>query len=301
MHIHIPYFDYMKFSRRGLYFSAALIVISFFLMLFKGFNLGLEFTGGATIELQFAQTADIPKIRETVDKFHPNASVVQYGSSRDVQITFGELKDKDTDALLSEMVAGLKKAYPDAVLMGQSKIGGQYREELIEKGITALVLSCLGMVLYLGLRFEWKFALGAVLADIHDIVVVAAVFSLMGWTFDLNVLAALLAILGYSVNDTVVLYDRIRENMRLMSNKKTVQEIINHSIQQTMTRTVITSLTTMLAVIALLIWGGTTLFGFSIAMFLGILIGTYSSIFVATSLVKEMDLKHEDLLPKKRK
>ena len=123
----------------------------------------------------------------------------------------------------------------------------------------------------------------------------------MGWTFDLNVLAALLAILGYSVNDTVVLYDRIRENMRLMSNKKTVQEIINHSIQQTMTRTVITSLTTMLAVIALLIWGGTTLFGFSIAMFLGILIGTYSSIFVATSLVKEMDLKHEDLLPKKRK
>ena len=169
--------------------------------------------------------------------------------------------------------------------------------KLIEKGLTALILASIGMVIYLGIRFEWKFAFGAVLAQLHDVIVTAGLFALTQWTFDLTVLAAILAVLGYSVNDTVVVYDRCRENFRKMHDK-TPTQVIDISINQTLARTLVTSLTTMLAVVSLLLFGGATLFGFAAAMIFGIVFGTYSSIFVASAIVDSMGVKHEDLLPR---
>lgn len=299
MRVSFPKLPFMRYSRHGLLFSLFLSIVALLLIVFRGFNFGLEFTGGATLDLQFAQAVNIADVREEIASINEKASVIQYGSASDVQISFGEVQGKNTDDMMTEMVAAIAKAHPDVKLVSQAKVGGQYREELIEKGITALLLSCVGMIIYLTMRFEWKFAVGAVASQMHDVIVVAMLFSLTQWTFDLNVLAALLAVLGYSVNDTVVLYDRIRENMKKMPNE-TPEEIIDISIQQTMMRTFVTSFTTMLSVVALLFLGGETLFGFAAAMIIGIIFGTYSSIFVATALVKTMNLKHEDLLPKVR-
>ncbi|UJF24673.1 protein translocase subunit SecF [Suttonella sp. R2A3] len=289
----------MNHANKGLWFSLALTTTCVVLIFLRGFNFGLEFTGGATIELNYPQVANIAEIRQTVDQIHPDASVVQYGSSRDVQIRFAEKEGISSDDMMGDIVAELRSAEPEVRLVGQSKIGGQYKTELIEKGITAFIFATIGMILYLSLRFEWKFAVGAVLAQVHDVIVTAGLFALTQWTFDLTVLAALLAVLGYSVNDTVVVYDRIRENFRNHGNE-TPRSLIDLSINQTLARTVVTGLTTLLAVVALLIFGGETLFGFSAAMIFGVVFGTYSSIFVASSLVDRLGVKHVDLLPKEK-
>lgn len=287
----------MSYSRQGLFFSAALSLACLVLIFVRGFNFGLEFTGGATIELEYPQAAELPAIRGEIEALYPEASVIQYGSSREVQVRFPEKPGISTDEVMEKIVTGLKAQTPEAKVISQSKIGGQYKTELIEKGTTALVLASLGMVIYLGLRFEWKFAFGAVISQLHDVIVTAALFALTQWTFDLTVLAAILAVLGYSVNDTVVVYDRIRENFRKMP-EKTPRDVIDTSINQTLARTLVTSVTTMLAVVALLSFGGSTLFGFAAAMIFGIVFGTYSSIFVASALVDKMGVKHEDLLPR---
>lgn len=297
MQIKLPFIPFMTYRRQGMWFSLLLTVSCLVLIAVRGFNFGLEFTGGATIELEYPQAAQLPQIRTTVEAIHPEASVIQYGSSREVQVRFAEKEGVSTDAMMGEIVSALKAETPDVKLLSQSKIGGQYKTELIEKGTTALVLASLGMVIYLGLRFEWKFALGAVLAQLHDVIVTAGLFALTQWTFDLTVLAAILAVLGYSVNDTVVVYDRIRENFRKMP-EKTPTQVIDISINQTLSRTLVTSLTTMMAVVALLFFGGSSLFGFAAAMIFGIIFGTYSSIFVASALVDSMGVKHADLLPR---
>ncbi len=299
MRIQIPRLPYMRYSRAGLIFSALLTAACLLLIVLRGFNYGIEFTGGATIELRYPQAVAISEVRAEVAAIHPQASVIQYGSARDVQIRFTEEKGMSSDMLMQRIVSAMQRAHPGVILMGQSKIGGQYQSELVEKGVVALLLSCAGMMIYLAVRFEWKFALGAVLAQLHDVIITAALFSLMQWRFDLNVLAALLAVIGYSVNDTVVVFDRIRENFRKMVTTAP-QALIDHAINQTMARTLVTSLTTMLAVLALLSFGGETLFGFSVAMLIGILFGTYSSIFVASALTFRMGIRHEDLLPKAR-
>ena len=300
MQIKLPFIPFMKYRRGGMWFSLTLTFACLVLIAVRGFNFGLEFTGGATIELEYPQAADLTAIRAQVESVYPEASVIQYGSSREVQIRFAEKEGVSTDEMMGKLVDTLQASTPEVKLIGQSKIGGQYKTELIEKGTTALVLASLGMVIYLGLRFEWKFAIGAVLAQLHDVIVTAGLFALTQWTFDLTVLAAILAVLGYSVNDTVVVYDRIRENFRKMS-EKTPREVIDISINQTLARTLVTSLTTMLAVIALLFFGGATLFGFAAAMIFGIIFGTYSSIFVASALVDRMGVKHEDLLPRAKR
>ena len=200
MQIKLPYIPFMNYSRQGLWLSTVLTIAAVLLIIVRGFNFGLEFTGGATIEMQYAQAADISHVRSVVEKIVPDAGVVQYGSSRDVQIRFAEQEGANIDQTMSEMVSALQADAPDAKLTGQSKVGGQYKEELVSKGLLAIGLACIGMIIYLGLRFEWKFALGAVLAQLHDVIITAGVFSLMGWTFDLNVLAALLAILAFSLS-----------------------------------------------------------------------------------------------------
>lgn len=297
MKFKLPYIHFMNHSKTGLWFSSFLTVVAILLIIFRGFNFGLEFTGGATIDMHYPQTANITAIRKTVDKIIPDAGVVQYGSSHDIQIRFAEQNGISSDDSMAQIVAALQAETPGVKLTGQSKVGGQYKEELIEKGFLAIALASLGMIIYLGLRFEWKFALGAVLAQLHDVIITAGVFSLMQWTFDLTVLAALLAILGYSVNDTVVVYDRIRENFRKLP-AVTPQDVIDTSINQTLARTMVTSFTTFLSVLALALFGGSTLFGFSIAMIFGIGFGTYSSIFVASAIVHRMGVRHEDLIPR---
>lgn len=297
MQIKLPFISFMKYRRQGMWFSLALTIACLVLIMVRGFNFGLEFTGGATIELEYPQTADLSSIRNAVERVYPEASVIQYGSSQEVQIRFPEKEGVSTDAMMQELVSTLQAKDPGVKLLSQSKIGGQYKEELIEKGLTALILASIGMVIYLGIRFEWKFAFGAVLAQLHDVIVTAGLFALTQWTFDLTVLAAILAVLGYSVNDTVVVYDRCRENFRKMHDK-TPTQVIDISINQTLARTLVTSLTTMLAVVSLLLFGGATLFGFAAAMIFGIVFGTYSSIFVASAIVDSMGVKHEDLLPR---
>ena len=297
MQIKLPFISFMKYRRQGMWFSLALTIACLVLIMVRGFNFGLEFTGGATIELEYPQTADLSSIRNAVERVYPEASVIQYGSSQEVQIRFPEKEGVSTDAMMQELVSTLQAKDPGVKLLSQSKIGGQYKEELIEKGLTALILASIGMVIYLGIRFEWKFAFGAVLAQLHDVIVTAGLFALTQWTFDLTVLAAILAVLGYSVNDTVVVYDRCRENFRKMHDK-TPTQVIDISINQTLARTLVTSLTTMLAVVSLLLFGGATLFGFAAAMIFGIVFGTYSSIFVASAIVDSMGVKHENLLPR---
>lgn len=295
----IPFIHFMNYGRKGLLFSAFLTSACILLIIFRGFNFGLEFTGGATIELQYPHAVNIPEIRRMVDEIHPNATVVQYGSSRDIQIRFAEKAGASSDDMMGTIVKRLRQQEPQVKLLGQAKIGGQYKTELIEKGLTAFLFASIGMIIYLSLRFEWKFAVGAVVAQIHDVIVTAGLFSLTQWTFDLTVLAALLAVLGYSVNDTVVVYDRIRENFLKLGNE-TPRRIIDISVNQTLARTVVTGLTTLLAVLALLLFGGETLFGFAAALIFGIIFGTYSSIFVASSLVDRLGIRHEDLLPKQK-
>lgn len=297
MKFRLPYIKFMDHSKIGLWFSLGLTITCLLLIFVRGFNFGLEFTGGATVEVQYSQAANLPEIRRLIEVVHPNATVIQYGSSQDVQVRFAEIEGQDTNVLMQDIIQVLQSVDADMRVSGQSKIGGQYKEELIEKGITALVLATAGMIIYLGLRFEWKFAIGAVVAQVHDVIVTAGLFALTQWTFDLTVLAALLAVLGYSVNDTVVVYDRVRENfLKLPADKP--RDIIDLSINQTLARTIVTGLTTLLAVIALLLFGGSTLFGFAAAMIFGVIFGTYSSIFVSSSLVERMGVKHEDLMPK---
>lgn len=297
----LPFMRFMRHSKLGLIFSAVFTAACLALIFIRGFNFGLEFTGGSTIELQYQQAADIDEIRAQISALHPNATVVQYGTSKDVQIRFAELEGMSSDVLMQKMVETLQAHSPDVQLLSQSRIDGQYKTELVEKGILALVLASLGMMVYLGLRFEWKFALGAVLAQIHDVIVTAALFALTQWTFDLTVLAALLAVLGYSVNDTVVVFDRIRENFRNSAVDTDAGQAIDEAINQTLARTIVTSLTTLLACITLLFFGGATLFGFAAAMTFGVIFGSYSSIFVASAMVHQMGVSPLDLLPKAKK
>lgn len=297
MKFNLPYVRFMNYGQKGLWFSLALTLVCLVLIFVRGFNFGLEFTGGATVEVKYPQAVSIAEIRQKIREVHPNATVVQYGSSQDIQVRFSELEGRDTNALMQDIITTLQSVDENVVVSGQSKIGGQYKEELIEKGITALVLATVGMIIYLGIRFEWKFAIGAVLAQLHDVIVTAGVFSLMQWTFDLTVLAALLAVLGYSVNDTVVVYDRIRENFLKMP-AQAPKDVVDIAINQTLARTIVTGLTTLLAVLALLFFGGETLFGFAAAMIFGVIFGTYSSVLVASALVVRLGVKHEDLIPK---
>lgn len=300
MRIKIPQMNVMRLTWPALAMSLLLCLISIGAVVVNGLNLGLEFTGGSTIEVQYAEAADTGHVRSVVQTVHPDANVVQYGSSRDLQIRFADLEGEDSTQTSEKIITALQADQPSMRVQGQSRIGGQYKEELLEKGMLALVFACLGILVYIALRFEKKFALAAVVSQVHDVLITLGAFALFQWQFDLTVVAALLAILGYSVNDTVVVFDRIRENFVKLPSR-TPYEVINISICQTLARTIVTSLTTLLAVIALLLFGGQTMHGFSVAMCIGIVFGTYSSIYVASGLAYKLGIRHADMLPKEKK
>ena len=267
----------------------------------RGLHFGVDFTGGTVMEVAYAQPADLNKIREAVGRLgFTDASVQNFGTSRDVLIRL-PVKQGVTGAKLSEtVVEELRKDGQKVDVRRVEFVGPQVGKELVEAGALALLFVSLGIVGYLALRFEWKFGVAAIIANLHDVVIILGFFSIFQWEFSLPVLAAVLAILGYSVNESVVVFDRVRENFRKM-RKASVTEVIDNAITRTMSRTIITHFCTQLMVCSMLVFGGETLFYFALALTIGILFGIYSSVLVASPIVMWLGVSREDLVKPEKK
>ncbi len=287
---------FMRYARSTIFASVFFIVASIALLATKGLNLGVDFTGGTMMEMGYPAAADVTSIRNHLAKNgYADAQVQNFGSSTDVLVRL-PVKAGITSAQLSErVVAVLKQQEPKAELRRVEFVGPQVGGELFEDGALALLVVSIGIVLYLALRFEWRFALGAMFATAHDIFIVLGVWSLFQWDFSLTVLAAVLAILGYSVNDTVVVFDRIRENFK-KTRMTDVAAIMDNAKTATLGRTIITSGTTQIMVLAMLLLGGEVLYGFALALTIGIVVGTYSSVLVASPIVLWLGVSREDFL-----
>ncbi|MEW6314658.1 MAG: protein translocase subunit SecF [Pseudomonadota bacterium] len=295
----------IPFMRYALVFnviSLITFVLAVFFLATKGLNFGVDFTGGTVMEVHYPQPANVDNIRVALNGMNfPDAVVQNFGSSHDVMVRL-PVKHGVTSAQLSEQVMGVLRQQDAGVEMRRVEfVGPQVGKELVDNGAMALLLVSLGIVGYLWLRFEWKFGLAAIIANLHDVVIILGCFALFQWEFSLPVLAAVLAILGYSVNESVVVFDRIRENFRKM-RKASVTEVINNAITRTMSRTIITHGCTQLAVTSMLFFGGEALHYFALALTIGILFGIYSSVLVASPIVMWLRVKREDLVkpePKK--
>lgn len=280
------------------------LVLSFFLLVgsatsfvINGMNWGLDFTGGTVIELGFAQSADLPAIRQTLANTGFDDAVVQlFGTSRDVLIRIPLRADLAQAQIGDAVVTALNSSDTTALTVRRIEfVGPSVGEELKQDGGMAMLIALLGILLYVALRFEWRLSVGAVVSLLHDVVLTLGLFSLLGLEFDLTVLAAILALIGYSINDTIVVFDRIRESFRKLRDA-TVAQTINEAITSTLNRTVITSLTTVLVLVVLFYLGGALIHGFATALLFGIAVGTYSSIYVASALAQLLGLKREDML-----
>lgn len=289
----------IPFMRHALVFNVISVItflLAVFCLAYKGLHLSIEFTGGTVVEVNYKQPADVQKIRDIMAKIDfADAQVQNFGTSRDVMIRL-PLKQNLTGTQVSEKVMqSLKQESSDVELRRVEFVGPQVGEELAVDGAMALLFVCLGIMAYLAFRFEWKFSVAAIIANLHDVVIILGFFAFFQWEFSLSVLAAVLAILGYSVNESVVVFDRIRENFRKM-RKASVPEIINNAITRTMSRTIITHGCTQLMVFAMLFLGGETLHYFALALTIGILFGIYSSVLVASPIVMWLRVTREDLI-----
>lgn len=286
--------DFMGQRKVALVFSTILLVVSIGSLATKQLNWGLDFTGGTLVEVHYSETADLTAIRKALDtEGYAGAIVVSFGTDKDVLI---RLPKGYSDSEGAELLAGLQRAYSGNVELRRIEfVGPQVGDELREQGGLAMLLALGLVMLYIAFRFQFKFAVGAVVALIHDVLVVLGFFSITGIEFDLTVLAALLAVIGYSLNDTIVVSDRIRENFRKLRKTDPV-EVINISLTETLGRTLVTSLTTMLVLLALAVFGGEMINAFAIALLVGVFIGTYSSIYVAANALLIMGVSKEDLM-----
>jgi len=276
--------------------SVVLIVLSLGVLLVQGLNLGLDFTGGTLVEVEFTEPTAPAEIRELLDTAGFENGIVQYfGTERDLLIRMPPQASVEQAQLGDELVATLREKYPEVVLRQSNYIGPAVGEELTEDAGLALIAALAVVMLYIFFRFTKQFSVGAVAALVHDVVLTLGIFALFQWTFDLSVLAAVLAVIGYSLNDTIVVSDRIRENFRKM-RKGTIIDIINKSLNQTLGRTVVTSMTTLFVLVALLVSGGETIRGFAAALTIGVIVGTYSSIYIASNMLILLKMTHEDLL-----
>jgi len=289
----------------ALIFSAILMLASIASIAFKGLNFGVDFTGGTVIEVGYPEATDVEKIRQLLTNENFDVTVQHFGTAKDILIRLAPQKEKageekataeDKSKLGDTLFKVLKKANPDVELRRVEFVGPQIGDELRDQGGIAMLLALAGILIYVTLRFEFRFSVGAIIALVHDIVLTIGFFSITGVEFDLTILAAVLAIIGYSLNDTIVVFDRVRENY-LKLRKATSEESVNISINQTLARTIVTSLTTLLVLAALFIFGGEVIHGFSLAMIIGVIIGTYSSIYVASSSLLMMGVTREALLP----
>jgi preprotein translocase subunit SecF len=294
--------DFMRLRWPAIWLSTVINLVAIGSMIFQGFNFGLDFTGGTVVEVGYEQPADLVQLREalTAGGFK-EAGVQHFGSTREVLIRLPPVAEGTGAGLGDRVVATLNAAAGEnrVQLRRVEFVGAQVGQELVNQGGLAILYTLLGILIYIAIRFEWRFAVGAVIATIHDVIVVLAVFTLFQVEFDLTVLAAVLAIIGYSLNDTVVIFDRIRENFRKV-RKGTILDVVNLSVNETLSRTIITHGTTMLTVLALYFLGGQIIHGFALAFLVGIVVGTYSSIYVASSATVLLGISRADLMPVKK-
>jgi preprotein translocase subunit SecF len=295
------HFDFMAQRKLWLMVSALMLVVSVLSVAIRGLNFGIDFTGGTVIELGYREPVELHGVRSALETGGLNGAVAQhFGTARDVLVRLPP-REATSAKLSTQAMDILTRASPQnpPELRRVEYVGPQVGGELVEAGGLSIILVLLGILIYIALRFEYRFAVGAVIATVHDPVLIIGVFSLFQIEFDLTVLAAVLAVIGYSVNDTIVVYDRIRENFRKM-RKGTTLEIVNASVNQTLTRSIMTSVTTMLVVVALFFFGGEIIHGFSLALILGIVVGTYSSIYVASAAAVMLGVSRADLMPVKK-
>ena len=289
-------FDYMRHSRTIGWVTIAYLSLFVGAIAFKGLNLGLDFTGGTLVELRFPEAVSPEKVRQTLEAAgYANGTVQAFGSERDVLVRMPPQAEGDQARLGDNIQAALAEAFGDVALQQSSFVGPVVGAELRDDAGIALLASFAVIMIYVVFRFSKHFAIGSVLALVHDALFVVGCFALFQWTFDLTVLAAVLTIIGYSINDSIVIADRIRENFRLIRGE-TPAQVINRSLNQTLARTVVTGGLTFLTVLAMLLFGGEMIRGFSVALAIGIVMGTYSSIYVLASLLLAFGIKREDLL-----
>jgi len=281
--------------------SAVLVVTSFVSFFTRGFTFGIDFTGGTLIEVGYQQDVGLDRVREAlVGAGYGGASVQHFGTLRDVLIRIPPTEDISSAELSNKVFRALSgEGEGEVELRRVEFVGPQVGDELTEQGGLAVLYSLIGILIYVAFRFEWRFAVGAVIATVHDVVITMGLFSVLGIEFDLPVLAAVLAVIGYSLNDTIVVYDRIRENFRKIRKGKPV-EIVNTALNQTLSRTIMTSGTTAMVVLALFILGGQIIHGFALVLLVGIIVGTYSSIYVARAAAIALGVSKEDLTPVKK-
>ena len=277
--------------------SGFLIVISIAALAIRGLNLGIDFTGGTVLEIHYPKSVDLTKMRATfVELGFDDVSIQHFGSSDEVLIRLKPLVDVDQKESSRRILAAADQSQADkGDLRRVEFVGPQVGDELMNDGGLAVLLSLFGILIYVSLRFEWKFSVGAVSALIHDVLITLGFFAFFGWEFDMTVLSAILAIIGYSINDTIVVYDRIRETFR-GGRHGTIEDITNNALNDTLSRTLLTSFTVLLTVIALVFLGGKTIHGFAVAMLIGVIVGTYSSIYIASALTLTLGLSRQDLL-----
>lgn len=276
--------------------SIVTFVLAVFFLVTKGLHLSVEFTGGTVIEVSYSQPADLEKVRSTIQaKGYSDVTVQNFGTARDVMIRMPVQQGVTSTQQSEQVMAALREVDPSVELRRTEFVGPSVGEELVTGGLMALAVVMLGIIVYLAFRFEWKFGVAAAFANFHDVVIILGFFAFFQWEFSLPVLAGVLAVLGYSVNESVVVFDRIRETFR-KQRKMDTKQVINHAITTTMSRTVITHASTEAMVLAMFFFGGPSLHYFSLALTIGILFGIYSSIFVGAAIVMWLGVKREDLV-----
>ncbi len=289
----------IPFMKHALIFNAISFItfaLAVFFLITRGLHLSVEFTGGTLMEVSYSQPADVQKVRSTVATLgFSEVQVQNFGSARDVMIRLPAQKGVSSAQQSEKVLTALKADSPDVTLRRTEFVGPQVGDELAEDGLKALGFVVLGIMIYLAVRFEWKFAVSAIIANLHDVIIILGFFAYFQWEFSLAVLAAVLAVLGYSVNESVVIFDRIRENFRRYRKMNTV-EIIDNAITSTISRTIITHGSTQIMVLSMLLFGGETLHYFAMALTIGILFGIYSSVFVAAAIAMWLGIEREDLI-----
>uniref|UniRef100_UPI00359F6541 protein translocase subunit SecF n=1 Tax=Delftia acidovorans TaxID=80866 RepID=UPI00359F6541 len=289
----IPFMKYALILNAVSFITFALAV---FFLLTRGLHLSVEFTGGTVMEVAYTQPGNIAKVRDTVAGLgYADVTVQNFGTSRDVMIRLPVQKDVTSAQQSEQVLTALKKEDAEVTLRRTEFVGPQVGDELMHNGLMALGFVVLGIVIYLAMRFEWKFGVAAVIANLHDVVIILGFFAFFQWEFSLSVLAGVLAVLGYSVNESVVIFDRIREAFRKF-RKLSTTEVIDHAITSTMSRTIITHASTEAMVLSMFFFGGPSLHYFALALTIGILFGIYSSVFVAAAIAMWLGVKREDLI-----
>lgn len=290
--------DFMARRKIALIFSAVLILVSIGSLATRGLEFGLDFTGGTLIEVNYPEAPDLANVRGALDDSgYEDFTVQTFGTSRDIVVRLPADEAEEEGADISTAVLGALSSTSDGIEMRRVEfVGPQVGQELAEQGGLAMLYALAGILLYVSFRFQWRFAVGAVLALVHDVMIVLGMISLFRISFDLTVVAAILAVIGYSLNDTIVVYDRLRENFRI-KRKGTAVELTNLSINQMLSRTLMTSLTTLMVLIALFYFGGEIIHAFAYTLIVGVIVGTYSSIFVASNAAIVLGVSKQDLMP----